>query len=407
MESKTAESRTDALAPVIQQIDCFAKDSSISTPLLLQFELTSGERSKIHEYIKQKGFYSVSVPLKGSTLKKIAVSRVPVPQKKDDEMTSELIDCFSTYSRIPFPCPLPELAEYYVTAYDKMYGSRDAWDLYQKEIRKFAMKKELTETMNKISDYIDQNKQYQALKQRKDNSIKNKMKRDVYHFGSVGKVFLSVDIRKANFTTLDRECPDLFVDQKTGEKLNWHDFVLHFTESEFIARSKQFREIVIGRIGFSGKAKTLQEILMDKVHDAIMTNEIFSNMLVPRMKCGDENVYEINDVASFVSHIDKFKQEIDKVHGPILHYRVFKVESIQDKQFFIKTFLYNTDWFDSQDTLIPESSRPLRAMIEFKKVPKKFMLQVIKWQKGERIAPQDLYFMDEGIKCQYCSTIFE
>ena len=89
----------------------------------------------------------------------------------------------------------------------------------------------------------------------------------------------------------------------------------------------------------------------------------------------------------------------------IFHVRAFTVTGVDSKPYFLKTFMYNSDSFNSPSELV-NSKVDLKFRIEFKRVPKKFILQVLKWYLGKKITDDDLFFIDEGIKCKYCYSIF-
>ena len=67
-----------------------------------------------------------------------------------------------------------------------------------------------------------------------------------------------------------------------------------------------------------------------------------------------ENVYEIKDHDKFMNEVDRVTKLVNTVekYGSIFHVRVFKVESIAGKPFFMKTFYYNTDWLNEYDQVI-------------------------------------------------------
>lgn len=456
------------LVPIFKIVDDFS--SGTLERFEIPFELTNKQRSAVHEYIKQKGLYSESIQLKGSANKKIAILRLKqsdektcaapkpgskasgqgskhvhtgigtgkpkkehkivkseseasekhqpdvsdqdtipddaeldVETKEDLNLASrtENIDFFAQYTRAPFPCASPDYVDYYVKLFDPFYDTVSMWELFLDESKRLILRKEAADASKKIRDAFAKNTEYVKMMDMRLKGVETKMKKDVYSIPNIGKYFLSIDIRTANFTVLRKACPTLFTN-KQGELMSWYQFVKQFTESEFICRSKYFRELVFGMTGFIGKAATLQEILMDKVHKTVCAwSTMTGNQLIPRMKCGDENVYELEDYESMVSMIDSLKEALTPEVCQDLHFRIFRVDQIETKIFFVKTFMYNSDWDASHE------SRSLKQKIEFKKVPKFFMPQIIKWYQKKPIQDEDLIFMHEGIMAQYKATIFE
>lgn len=417
----TTQMTDQELVPVFKIVDDFATETTNRCEI--PHELTINQRSVVHEYIKQRGFYSESIQLKGSTNKKIAILRF---KNFDSPVLSELkeasdfiiprnivirtedIAFFSKYTRTPFPCSSPDYVEYYVKLFDPFYDTVKMWELFKSESKTMNLRKEANDAANKIHEEFQTNTQYIEMMDRRLKGIEMKMKKDVYEIHNNGKYFLSIDIKTANFTVLRQQCPTLFTSKipTTNDNkllLSWQEFVKRFTDSEFVCRSKYFRELVFGQTGFISKAATLQEILMDEVHQRVLEWAVSTgHNLEVRMKCGDENVYELQDHASVVTALESLKDKIGQDTARNLHFRVFRVDQIESKIYFVKTFTYNSDW--NTDVT---SSQSLKSKIEFKKVPKHFMPQVIKWYLKQKIQTPDLIFMHEGIMAQYMSTIFE
>ncbi|VBB18605.1 hypothetical protein YASMINEVIRUS_1068 [Yasminevirus sp. GU-2018] len=435
VQASAIDTVSDDLVPILALVDEFVSfegEAKYGNSYLIPFELSNKQRSVVHEHIKQRGCTSESVNLRGSANKKIMIHRSSEMNKPDTKQSetvssersvvsdgsgevaksgplpsSEEIDVFANFVGAHFPCPFPEYVEYYIELFDRLYNTREMWELFQRERKVFAIKKEISDTMRKICAHMTSNADYQRLMNTQFKGPGDKMKKDVYNNSSIGKYFFSIDIRSANFTVLRKQCPSIFTSE-TGELLDWHDFVKLFTKSEFIARSKYFREICFGNTGFIGKAGTLQEIFMHGVHEKIMAwadeNKID---FTPRMKAGDENVYELKDHEAFEAKIDSLRGAIGVDTMKHLHIRVFRVDQIETKQFFLKTFTYNTDWYDSEGNLKDVDSRSLKSKIEFKRVPKYFLPQVIRWFNKEKIHPYDLVFIHEGILAEYKATIFD
>jgi hypothetical protein len=455
------------LQPLADQIDAFL--ASDDPTLLLDHELTKKERHCIHSYIETHDLHSVSIPLKGTNNKKIRVLRVG--ERKDLTIMSnrsidnEDIDCFASNIGAPFPCTDPDLLEYFVNTFDCMFDAKRLWDLFLSERNDdgMAIRREMSQVRQKICDMIRQNANYQAYQKLRFRGQGNRIRGDVYHLGSVGKTFVSLDIKSANFTCIRLICPELFTDAETGDPVSWHDFVRTLTNSEFVAQSKIFREIAFGKLGFAKGANVLQEAIMERVDQVLQTDPLMGKLFnsdTIRMKCGDENVYELPDVlipdddldgCSYKSRdlllktisvgilqrfmggikvseiptlarvFDALGHDIDVELGDIFHIRIFTVDKIGAKKYFVKTFRYRSDWdcnivdHESHDederspieVIHQNAELPLRKLIEFKRVDKRFYLQVLKYYQGLPIEENDLYFTDSGVKAKYCYTIFE
>jgi hypothetical protein len=367
----------------------------------IPYELASSQRSQIHEYVKSKGLYTESINLSNSGFKKIRIFRTKESHESytdpyTDPYREVNIEFFAQYTHTPLPCTSPKYISYYIGLFQPLYDSSVMWDIFVKE-SKMNLRKITSDISRKIQDKFDHNEEYNnVMKQKfKEDEIKIKIRKDVYNLSNNGKYFLSLDIKSANFTVLRNACPTLFTGPD-GKLNSWYEFVKQFTDSEFIARSKYFREFVFGLTGFIHRAGILQEILMEKIYGTINTY-CESEKMILKMKTGDEMVYEVSDKFN-ESNVKIIKDMIGADICKDLHFRVFRVDQIESKPFFLKTFIYNTD--DIQ----PYS---LKQKIEFKKIPKYYMPQVIKWYMKEPIIDEDLIFVHDGMLAKYMTTIFD
>ena len=277
------------------------------------------------------------------------------------------------------------------------------WDLFDQESEHMSLHTEAMDVSKKIRDTFVQNVEYVKMLASPFKGVDMKLNKDIYGIHNICKFFLSLDIKTANFTMLRKVCPSLFTTSQ-GELITWYQFVKQFTTSNFIYHSKYFRELVFGMTGFISKSTTLQEILMDMVHKNVLKWSMATGIsLNLKMKCGDEIVYELSDHENVIRSIDLLKDLIGQDVCQDLHIQIFRVDQIEPKLFFMKTFVYNSDW----NIDVNQGAHSHKSQIEFKKVPKFFMPQVIKWYQKLPIQYEDLIFMHEGIDAQYKATIFE
>jgi hypothetical protein len=398
---------TLTLIPIYKLVDDFVHAES-ETETILPI-LPSNLRAQVHQYIKNLNLYSESISVKGSENKQIRVIRYSSDLSEKNQIIKKEpanprkpgnIDFFVKYTRAPFPTVDPAYVDYYIKLFDPLYDTKNMWELYVDEFYKLNIQKESSDTSRKIREVFEKNSEYIELINKKLTGPEIKLRKDVYNLSNVGKYFLSVDIRTANFTVLRNNCPSLFTSED-GTLLSWSEFVNQFTKSKFIQKSKYFRELVFGLTGFMSKAATLQEIYMDSVHNLIV--KFFDEQMIPmnlKMKAGDELVYELSDYNILLDQINILIEYIKSNQYVDLHFRIFRIDQIENKSFILKTFIHNTDWVDG-------TVKTFKQMVEFKTVPKYFMPQIIKWYNKEPIIDADLIFTHEGILAQYKATIFD
>jgi hypothetical protein len=434
----------DPLVPIFKFIEKFRNSDQSS--VMIDVELSGKSRHRVYDFIEKMGLCSESLPIKGSYNKKIILHRNPptklsiaphptipwVPGSQD-------IDFFAQYSKIPIPCPCIKYLPYYLELFDSFYGSNNLWKTFARESQTLCLKKEVRDVTKRIVDTLEQNLLYKMMMGQCFKNINTKLKIDIYNLSNVGKYFLSLDLRMANFTVLRDKCPGLFVGPiNPGSRvpgtpvmvpgapvmapgapvmapgapvtrLSWYDFVKQFTGSEFIANSKYFREQVFGHMQFIKRATALQEIFMDTIHTDIVRWNRSLDLVVLQKKSGDELIYWIQDIELFLAKIDSLYRALDPVSVSKLHIHVFELQSIGTKNFFVKSIQHSNDLVDEKQGNKPKLQHELTArdLVQFKRVPKQFMPQVIKWYKKETIQREDLLFIHEGIESMFLTTIFD
>lgn len=387
----------------------------------IPYELTNVQRMHIHSYIKLSELFSESIKIRGSKNKKIIVHRTPDSKSMSSAMTkSEAptpndIKFFCRYMQIPLPTFELQYLDYFLDLYDGLYGTKQYWALFTAELGRIKHYKEVKEVMLKISTHIKENVEFKQLTQNMPRSSTNIIKKNVYDVVNIGKYFLSVDLRSANFNIVKHHCPNLFVDSN-GNSLSWYDFVKQYTESDVIAKSNFFREIVFGNTGANNKLHILWEAWMDDVNAMVMKSNYaqITDSLVLKMKCGDECVYEfgqidqanMNEVINYAMNLTNELQTNPSYHDK-LHCRIFRLDRIGDDTiYFVKKYVFSNDWIKPCNMICNASELTLKDMIEFKTVPKIFIPQVIKWYMKMPIQKEDMLFTHEGRTAMFLEPLF-
>ncbi len=406
---------------VIESINVF-HDDSIKDHMIVDIPLTSKQRSDVHEYVKTKGIFTQTIDIPGSQHKKIVVLRtkdtqVHVPvivhthtlDKKGSNfnMGPDAISFFIDYTGISIPVNDLDTIEYFLDLYDELYDAKNKWELFTSESKTMCLKDEVQRVKKEIIRDIMSFQGFDDLMKQKLSGSQNLLKREPYTHDKVGKFFISIDIRAGNFTVLRDQVPEIFQDSCESKMLSWQEYVGIFTESKFITDSKFFREIVFGLIpGYMSKARILQELFMDQIHCFVKESDT-NDSLTLVMKLGDELIYEIKDYWNTVGS-DTHSMSIDNIiellkeYSSKLHFRVYELNSIRDKPWYYKTWLFN------DGPIIRASEKPLTmgTILEFKGVPKIFKAQVVKWYKSLPVEPNDLLFTHEGLRARFEHQIF-
>lgn len=400
---------------VFTMVDEFIDDIQ-NDHMVIHTLMTSKQRHDVHEYVKSKELLTKTIEIPGSQYKKIVVFRSADRMNIDDNVTilpnvsieSDIksfdhndISFFIDYTGIPIPVTDFASIDYFLDLYDDMYDAKNKWIQFINESKHMNLRNETQRVKKLIIDHITGCQKFIDLTKQKIFGPTNLLRKEPYSLDKVGKYFISIDIRAGNFTVLRDAVPEIFLDKDNTNLLNWCEYVKKFTDSKFITESKLFREIVFGLLpGYMSKARILQELLMDNIYNIIKQSDT-DNILTLTMKQGDELIYEIKDFWNTMGS-DDHNLSINNIisllknHESKLHFRVYELNSITDRPWFYKTWIYNDG--------IPGNT--VGTMVEFKSVPRIFKAQVMKWYQGIPIDHNDLLFTHEGLKARFEHPIF-
>lgn len=134
-----------------------------------------------------------------------------------------------------------------------LYRAKPKWDRLEKEIEERfegnpgKWLDHYFKLRNTIIEDLERSEQYQAFNN--DPTLLDRFKtsgqidRDVYSGSNVGKRFLSLDLKKANFQALYYVIPEIFKGAKTYE-----EFIGLYDESKIFQESKYTRQVIFGKL---------------------------------------------------------------------------------------------------------------------------------------------------------------
>ena len=223
-------------------------------------------------------------------------------------------------------------------------------------------------------------------------SIKNKgniTSNNIYNQSNIGKFFISVDLKKANFQVLNKIDKEILLNSDS-----YKDLIEHFTDSEYIANSKYFRNVVFGMMN------PKRHITAEKYFIMQIYKKVIEKFPYLADKCVSLSNDEIIFKVDFLQYNDKFTcfsfekdiQTIAKeigfdVHVEFFHLKgyniVFKESRNVRKTFFMKDYFCT----DGKFKLIG--------------VPLQYHSIAYKLYKGKELSEIDYHFDYEGIDAKF------
>ena len=178
-----------------------------------------------------------------------------------------------------------------IELFDKFYGTVEKWNRFVAELQKYNCEQDYFEEYNCVKDAainsIKESESYQRFNSEDMNKFaithKDLPNKDIFKPTNNEKIFISIDMRKANFSSLHSYDKGMF-----GNADTWEQFISRFTDNEHIINSKYIRQVILGNCN-PKRHITYEKYLMDQtlslLYDIIGEERIvfFSN---------DEIVYD-------------------------------------------------------------------------------------------------------------------
>ena len=267
---------------------------------------------------------------------------------------------------------------------DDMYGTIDKWNLFLQE-NKYNNEQDYFEEYNRVKDEainsIKSSEAYQRFNEEDINqyNIKNTglSNHDIFHPDNDGKIFISVDMKKANFSSLQHYDDTMFACAPT-----WEDFIGLFTSNKHIIQSKYIRQVILGNCN-PRRHITYEKYLMDGVLDLLADSFISKNRVV--FFSNDEIVFDVTDDVFARDRAELLQWVLDKKAEIPLKVELFVLHKIGGIDGYYKE-IYKENG---------------EKEIELKCVDNYMMPFVIRKLKGEEITDSDKVFYHEGLLAQF------
>lgn len=274
-----------------------------------------------------------------------------------------------------------------IKLFNKSYGTIEKWNRFVAELRKYKCEQDYFEEYNRIKDQtitsIKESEGYQKFNSEDMNkfAINNNLPgKDIFKPTNNGRIFISLDMKKANFSSLRHYDKGIFNNADT-----WEEFMRQFTKNEHIINSKYIRQVILGNCN-PKRQTTYEKYLMNQLL-GIITEEFgmldsdvvfFSN---------DEIVYDVTEMGlrPSLSIQKQLKQKIKKEFPVPIRTELFTLHKINGTNGYYKN-IYN----DNEENVI-----------EFKRLDNYMIPFVLRYFLGEEIKESDRVFYHEGMLAKF------
>lgn len=273
-----------------------------------------------------------------------------------------------------------------IELFDKFYGTVEKWNRFVAELQKYNCEQDYFEEYNCVKDAainsIKESESYQRFNSEDMNKFaithKDLPNKDIFKPTNNEKIFISIDMRKANFSFLHSYDKGMF-----GNADTWEQFISRFTDNEHIINSKYIRQVILGNCN-PKRHITYEKYLMDQtlslLYDIIGEERIvfFSN---------DEIVYDTTasnlHMLSLVRNC--VEERLSTKSNIPFRVELFSLHKINGTDGYCKKIYKENGEYD----------------IEFKCLDNYMIPFVLRHFLGEEITESDKIFYHEGLLAKF------
>lgn len=170
---------------------------------------------------------------------------------KKNDITNELRKRFCKDANIPIAIFEFSLFQQQIDLFNAQYDTHRKYDDFVEDLKAFETEQDYFEHYNNVKDKAIESiknsagyKLFNEMDMKKfqvADSLREISSRDIYRKPNIGKLFVSIDMRQANFNTLKSFSSDIF-----NNKDSWEQFILQYTNCKHIVESKYVRQVIMG-----------------------------------------------------------------------------------------------------------------------------------------------------------------
>lgn len=298
------------------------------------------------------------------------------------KMTNKLKERFVRDCKIPIRLYTEPYFTERIELLDRFYDTKSKWQAFLEMIEKFPNEEEYfamyNSTKEAAMDFIKSSEGFNNFNKLDMNlfAIKNKNlpSKDIFKQSNIGRSFISIDMKKANFSSLRYYDASIFDNATT-----WEDFIRKFTDNDYIINSKYIREVIMGNCNPS-RVITYEKHLTDMILTMLEDEGITLDKIV--FFSNDEIVIDTSDMDRAVAL--KIAENVQANAFVPLRIEDFSLRAVTKNGKIIGYIKVLTD-----------------GTYDFKCFNNLDLLLVIRLLKNEDIHESDLVFENEGYLAKY------
>lgn len=318
-------------------------------------------------------------------------------------INKSIIKRFVKDYNLPIPVVKEDYIPYYLDLYEEDFGSRTKFDMLLNTIEEIKKKyggdddmflDYYYEVRNNVINAVVKNPSFKKFNNMDMNefSIKDKpnvSSNNIYNETNVGKFFISIDLKKANFQTLKNIDNEIVFGADTYE-----DFIHMFTPYDYFTESKYFRQVISGQMN-PKRHITAEKYFMNVIYNSIVAR--FPNYVDKLVSFSNDEIVFKDDFLLYNDKLTCFtlRRDIEKICKDLgfeVHVEFF---FLRGYHFNFKTSGTHRTNFYYKDYIFTDGKFKLIA------APLPYHALMYKMFRGKEIEEMDYHFDYKGIDAKF------
>ncbi len=270
--------------------------------------------------------------------------------------------------------------------YDSYYNALDKWNIFVRELDKYKCEQDYLEEYNRVKNAaindIKISDGYKRFNEEDMNKYTVKYKdlpgKDIFKTSNNGKLFISIDMRKANFSALKLYNRSIFDNADT-----WEKFIERYTEDKHIVNSKYIRQVILGNCN-PKRQVTYEKYLMGLVLEVLIDELGYSASDIAFFS-NDEIVIDMGKYEDCIRKRELIEWQIKGYFNIPFRIELFYLRKITGTNGYYKEIVKNI----------------IEREYEFKCLNNYVLPFVLRKFNGEEITENDKVFYHEGLLSKF------
>lgn len=222
-------------------------------------------------------------------------------------------------------------------ALDSYYNTWTRWCNFVYELSKYKNEQEYFEEYNRVKeaamDFIKNSEGYKSFLAEDMNlfsipSDLNISSNSIYHPSNNNRLFITIDMKQANYSALNYYNPSIF------DNKSWEYFLRKFTNNDHIIRSKYIRQVILGNCN-PKRQITYEKYLMSTFLSQFINYNTFDIDKTKIVSFGNDDItIDVTEVLDYYGLHKEIKKLFDLVEFP-LEAKLFRLIKIKGTDGYI------------------------------------------------------------------------